>query len=168
MGRYYRTRSICGFPPYVLDLGDILAIGIKGDVSSFCGAIERFQRHGIKSNGLLSLKELCARRIALIKNEQIKWFISAYLPPDLFKYVTKDIFDLQRHEFKLKYAKDFHMCEACSINDYKQSSSIKCQCPKLAAAIHKLNNYFFNRMNNDNKITKNKPRIRLKCQYLFM
>ncbi|CAF5196689.1 unnamed protein product, partial [Rotaria sp. Silwood1] len=42
----------------------------KGDLSSFCGAIKRFQRHGIQSNGLLSLKELCARRIALIKNEQ--------------------------------------------------------------------------------------------------
>ena len=34
-----------------------LAIGIKGDLSSFCGAIKRFQRHGIQSNGLLNLKE---------------------------------------------------------------------------------------------------------------
>ncbi|CAF1106915.1 unnamed protein product [Rotaria sp. Silwood1] len=148
MGRYYRTSSSC----------DILAIGIKGDLSSFCGAIKRFQRHGIQSNGLLSLKELCARRIALIKNEQLKWFITAYLPPNLFKYVTKDIFDLRRDEFKLNYAKDFHMCEACSINDYKQQSSIKCRCPKLEAAIHKLNNYFFNQMNNDNKMIKNKAR----------
>ena len=64
-------------------------------VHSLCGAIRRFQRHGIQSNGLLTLKELCARHIALIKNEQIKWFITAYLPPNLFKYVTKDIFDLR-------------------------------------------------------------------------
>ncbi|CAF2789798.1 unnamed protein product [Rotaria sp. Silwood2] len=131
MSRYYRTRSI---------------------------SIKRFQRHGIQSNGLLSLKELCARRIALIKNEQTKWFITAYLPPNLFKYVTKDIFDLCRDECKLNYPKDFHMCEACSINDYKQPSSIKCRCPKREAAIHKLNNYFFNRMNNDNKIITDKPR----------
>ncbi|CAF1389052.1 unnamed protein product [Rotaria sordida] len=149
MGRYYRTRSTC----------DILAIGIKGDLSSFCGAIKRFQRHGIQSNDLLSLKELCARRIALIKNEQIKWFITAHLPSYLFKYVTKDIFDLQRDEFKLNYAKDFDMCKACSIDNYKQSSSIKCRCPKLKTAIHQLNNYFFKQMNNNNnKIKKNKPR----------
>jgi len=155
MGRYYRTTSTC----------DILAIGIKGDLASFCGAIKRFQRHGIQSNRLLSLKELCARRIALIKNEQIKWFITAYLPANLFKYVTKDIFDLRRDEFKLNYAKDFDMCKACSIDDYKQRSSIKCRCPKLEAAIDKLNNYFFNRMNNDKKIKKNKPR---KFELIYM
>jgi hypothetical protein len=148
MGRYYRTRSTC----------DILAIGIKGDLSSFCGAIRRFQRHGIQSNALLSLKELCARRIARIKNEQIKWFITAYLPANLFKYVTKDIFNLRQDEFKLNYAKDFDMCDACSINVDKRPSSIKCRCPKLEAAIRKLNNYFFNRMNNDKKMKKTKPR----------
>ncbi|CAF3406719.1 unnamed protein product [Rotaria socialis] len=51
---------------------EILAIGIEGDRDSLCGAIKRFERDGIQSNGLLSLKERCARYIARIKNEQTK------------------------------------------------------------------------------------------------
>ncbi|CAF0792720.1 unnamed protein product [Adineta steineri] len=144
MGRYYKTTSTC----------DIRAIGIKGDLNSLCGAIKRFQRHGIQSNDLLSLKELCARRIALIKNKQVRWFITAYLPPHLFKYVTNDIFDLRRDEFKLNYAKDFDMCDACSIDDYQQRTSMKCRCPKVEGVIRKLNNYFTRRMNNNKKKTK--------------
>src|SRR6185503_21183397 len=104
MGRYYQRQTT----------HETLAIGIKGDRSSLCGAIKRFQYNGIQWNGLLSLKEQCARRIALIKNEQLKCFINAYLPPNLFEYVTKDIFDLQRHEFTSNYADDLNLCEVCS------------------------------------------------------
>ncbi|CAF5029227.1 unnamed protein product, partial [Rotaria socialis] len=43
---------------------EIFAIGIEGDRDSLCGAIKRFERDGIQSNGLLSLKERCARYIA--------------------------------------------------------------------------------------------------------
>ncbi|CAF1075192.1 unnamed protein product [Rotaria sordida] len=131
---------------------DILAIGIEGDRSSLCGAIKRFQRYGIQSNGLLTLKEQCARYIVLIKNEQIKWFITVSLPVHLFKYVTKDIFNLQRDEFTSNNTDNFDLCEECSMNINKKRR-IKCQCPKLERAIDKLNKYFFKRMNNDNKIT---------------
>ena len=130
---------------------EILAIGIEGDRSSLCGAIKRFQRHGIQSNNLLSLKEQCARQIALIKNEQIKWFLNTYLPLHLFKYVTKDIFNLQRDEFALNYANDFDLCEECSMNTNKQRQ-IKCRCPKMERAMEKLNKYFFKRMNHEKKI----------------
>ncbi|CAF4293157.1 unnamed protein product [Rotaria sp. Silwood2] len=129
---------------------EILAVGIEGDRSSLCGAIKRFQRHGIQSNGLLTLKEQCARHIALIKNEQIKWFITASLPAHLFKYVTKDIFNLQRDEFTSNYANNLDLCEECSMNTDKKRRT-KCQCPKLERAIDKLNKYFFKRMNNENK-----------------
>jgi hypothetical protein len=147
MGRHYRNRSSY----------EILAIGVKGDLNSLCGAIKRFQRRGVQSTGLLSLKEQCARRIARIKNEQIKWFITAYLPPNLFKYVTKDIFDLRRGEFKVNYAKDFELCDECSSNGYTRSSK-KCRCPKLEGAIQKLNNYFYNRMNGDKKPKSNESK----------
>jgi hypothetical protein len=129
---------------------EILAIGIEGDCSSLCGAIKRFQRYGIQSNGLLTLKEQCARRIALIKNEQMKWFISANLPPNLFEYVTKDLFNLKRNEFASNYANDFELCEECSTNTDKKQR-IRCRCPKMERAIDKLNKYFFKRMNNEHR-----------------
>ena len=90
---------------------ETLAVGIKGDRHSLCGAIKRFKREGFQWNGLLSLKEQCARRIARIKNEQIKWFIASWLPPDLFQYATKGIFDLHRTEFVLNYPKKLYMWE---------------------------------------------------------
>jgi hypothetical protein len=130
---------------------EILAIGIEGDRSLFCGALKRFQHHGIQSNGPLTLKEQCARHIALIKNERIKWFITAYLPSNLFKYVTKDIFNLQRDEFTSNYADELDLCDGCSMNTDKVRRT-KCRCPKMERAIEKLNKYFFKRMNNGNKI----------------
>jgi hypothetical protein len=130
-----------------------LAIGIKGELSSFCGAIERFEHHGKQWNGLLTLKEQCARRIALIKNEQLKCFITAYLSSDLFKYVTKDIFDLERSEFTSNYAKPLYMCQECTMDSYEKPSD-DCQCPKMDAAIDALNNYLSKRMNNENDETE--------------
>ena len=130
---------------------EILAIGIEGDRSSFCGAIKRFQRHGIQSNGPLSLKEQCARRIARIKNDEIKWFINTYLSRHLFEYVTKDIFNLQRNEFALNYANDFDLCDECSMNNNKQRKT-KCRCPKMERAMEILNKYFYKRMNPGNEI----------------
>jgi hypothetical protein len=56
---------------------ETLAIAIKGELSSLCGAIKRFKRHGKQWNGLSTLKEQCTCRIALIKNEQFKCFIIA-------------------------------------------------------------------------------------------
>jgi len=131
-----------------------LAIGIKGDLSSLCGAIKRFQRHGKQWNGLLTLKEQCARRIARMKNEQLKCFINAYLPPTLFKYVTKDIFNLRRPELTSNYAKPLHLCEDCKINTGEEPG-ITCRCPNLEAAIHKLNKYFVKRINKGNKTKTN-------------
>jgi len=136
MGRYYQSQTTI----------ETLAIGIQGDRSSLCGAIKRFQRHGKQSNGLLTLKEQCARRIALIKNEQIRWFITAYLPSNLFKYVTKDIFDLRRDEFKSNYPKDFILCEECSF-ETDEKRRRKCRCPKMKSAIDKLNKHFFKEIN---------------------
>jgi len=131
-----------------------LAIGIKGDLSSLCGAIKRFQRRGKQWNGLLTLKEQCARRIARMKNEQLKCFINAYLPPTLFKYVTKDIFNLRRPELTSNYAKPLDLCEDCKINTGEESG-ITCRCPNLEAAIHKLNKYFVKRINKGNKTKTN-------------
>jgi hypothetical protein len=136
---------------------ETLAIGIKGNLDSLCGAIRRFQRHGTQWNGLLSLKEQCARRIALIKNEQIKCFITAYLPSPLFQYVTKDLFNLRRHEFVSKYPKPLLLCEEC-IMDTGKEPKIKCHCPNLDAAIYKLNKRFFKRMNKGNKTKTNRLR----------
>jgi len=143
MGRYNQRQTTT----------ETLAIGIKGNRSSLCGAIKRFQRHGKQWNGLLTLKEQCARRIARIKNEQLKCFITAYLPPTLFKYVTKDIFDLQRYEFTSNYADNFILCEVCDLDPDKESR-MKCRCPRMKSAIRKLNKYFFEQINNENKTKK--------------
>jgi hypothetical protein len=132
-----------------------LAIGIKGELSSFCGAIERFEHHGKQWNGLLTLKEQCARRIALIKNEQLKCFITAYLPPTLFKYVTKDIFNLQRYEFTSNYPEEFDLCDTCSTIT-RRKQRINCKCPNMKTAIRKLNKHFEKRMNKENKKGTNK------------
>lgn len=120
----------------------ILALGIKGELSSLCGAVKRFQRRGRQWDGVSSLKEQCARHIALMKNEQFKYMITAYLPSHLFKFVTKDIFDLQRSEIVLKYPKPYDMCKDCIIETSKESDS-DCRCPNLDATIYKLNKYFF-------------------------
>jgi len=128
-----------------------IAVGIKGDRHSLCGAIKRFERNGQQWNGFLSLKEQCARRIALIKNEQLKCFIIAYLSPNLFKYVTKDIFDLQRDEFISNCAKPFYMCQECTMDTYEDPSD--CQCPQMYDAIDALNKYFYKRMNDENEET---------------
>jgi len=144
MGRYNQRQMTT----------ETLAIGIKGDRSSLCGAIQRFQRNGIQWNGLLTLKGQCARRIALIKNEQLKCFITGYLPRNLFEYVTKDIFNLRRDEFTSNYADDFNLCQICSFNP-DEKSRMKCRCPRMNIAIRKLNKYFFERMNNENKTEKN-------------
>ena len=128
-----------------------IAVGIKGDRHSLCGAIKRFELNGPQWNRLLSLKEQCARRIALIKNEQIKWFITAYLPPNLFKYVTKDIFDLRRLDFLSKYPKPLYMCQECTM-DTEEDPPSDCQCPQMDAAIKALNKYFYKRMNHGNEV----------------
>jgi hypothetical protein len=125
-----------------------LAIGITGGLESFCGAIKRFQRSGVQWNGFLSLKEQCARRIALIKNEQLKYFISGSLPTSLFQYVTKDIFNLQRDEFKLNYPKKFTLCDACSVVSRRKQQK-QCNCPYMNNAIRKLSKHFSKRMNTD-------------------
>jgi hypothetical protein len=142
MGRNYRDASS----------SESIAVGIQGDRHSLCGAIKRFELQGSQWNGLLSLKEQCARRIALIKNDQIKWFITSYLPPHLFKYVTKDIFNLGRLEFISKYPKPFYMCQDCTMDSYEDTSD--CQCPKMDSAIDALNKHLFKRMNHG----KQKPR----------
>jgi len=130
-----------------------IAIGIEGDRHSLCGAIKRFELNGAQWNGLLSLKEQCARRIALIKNEQIKWFITAYLPANLFKYVTKDIFNLRRNEFVSKYPKPLYMCQECTMDSY-EDPSVGCGCPRMDDAIDALNKYLFKQMNKGNNKTK--------------
>jgi hypothetical protein len=135
-----------------------LAIGIKGDLNSLCGAVKHFERHGRQWNGLLTLKERCARRIALIKNEQLKCFITAYLPPTLFKYVTKDIFDLQRSEFTSNYAKTLDVCQDCAMKA-DTDSRIICQCANLEAAIDKLNKYVVKRINKRIKTKTNQLKI---------
>jgi hypothetical protein len=147
MGRYNQRQTTT----------ETLAIGIKGNRSSLCGAIERFQRNGTQWNGLLSLKEQCARRIALMKNEQLKCFITAYLPATLFQYVTKDIFDLRRYEFTSNYADDLNLCEVCSL-DPDEKGRMKCPCPRMKAAIDELNKYFFKRMNHENTAKTNKSK----------
>jgi hypothetical protein len=123
-----------------------LAIGIKGKCSSFCGAIKRFEDEGTKWNGLLTLKEQCARRIALLKNEQLKCIINAYLSPALFEYVTKDIFNIQRQEFTSNYPKKFYLCHACSVITHGRRQ-ITCACPRLKIVISKLNKHFSKRIN---------------------
>jgi hypothetical protein len=146
MGRNYKNAST----------SQTIAIGIQGDRHSLCGAIKRFElRGGKKWNRVLTLKEQCARRIVLIKNEQIKWFITAYLPEHLFKFVTKDIFNLRRREFKSRYPKPFYMCQECTMDSYEDPSD-DCQCPKMDAAIDALNNYLFKRTNNENDKRKTK------------
>ena len=74
------------------------------------------------------------------------------MPTNLFKYVTKDIFNLQRDEFKSNYADELDLCNECSMNTDRQRRT-KCRCPKLERAIEKLNKYFFKRMNDENKKT---------------
>jgi hypothetical protein len=147
MGRYYQRQTTT----------ETLAVGIKGDRHSLCGAIKRLQRTGKQWNGLLSLKEQCARHIALIKNEQLKCFINAYLPSNLFQYVTKDILNLRRDEFISNYPEEFELCEICMLNPEKKSRK-RCQCPEMESAIHKLNNYFFKRMNDEHKTSTNQIR----------
>lgn len=136
MGRNYKNASTT----------ETIAIGIRGDRHSLCGAIKRFERHGKRGNGLLSLKEQCARRIALVKNEHIKWFITAYLSEDLFRFVTKDIFNLRRREFASKYTKPLYMCQECTMDSYEDPSD-DCGCPKMETAIDEMNNYLFKRTN---------------------
>jgi hypothetical protein len=136
---------------------ETIAVGIQGDRHSLCGAIKRFELNGKQWNNLLTLKEQCARRIALIKNEQIKWFITAYLPPNLFKYVTRDIFNLRRDEFKMKYPKSLYMCQECTM-DTCESPSDDCGCPKMDDAIDALNKCLFKKMNG-RKMTKTKKPI---------
>ncbi|CAF1314067.1 unnamed protein product [Rotaria sordida] len=147
MGRNYKLQTTT----------ETLAIGIEGDRHSLCGAIKRFEVNGKQWNDLLTLKEQCARRIALIKNEQIKWFITAYLPPDLFEYVTKDIFNLRRREFRSNYAKPLYMCQECTM-DTCESSSDDCQCPQMDAAIDALNNCLFQQINKQKTIKTNKSK----------
>jgi hypothetical protein len=139
-----------------------IAVGIKGDRHSLCGAIKRFELNGQQWNSLLSLKEQCARRIALIKNEQLKCFILAYLSSNLFQYVTKDIFNLQRDEFVLNYAKPLYMCQECTMDSYEDPSN-DCQCPQMYDAIDALNKYFYKRMNDENEevITDESKEFRL-------
>ncbi|CAF0761243.1 unnamed protein product [Adineta steineri] len=144
MGRNYKN----------LTTTETIAIGIEGDRHSLCGAIKRVERTGIKSNNLLTLKEQCARHIALMKHEQNKWFITAYLPPHLFKYVTKDIFDLRRDEFKLNYAKPLYMCQECTMDTYEDPPD-DCQCPQIDTAIDTLNTYLFKKLNNNMRRNKN-------------
>jgi hypothetical protein len=143
MGRNYENATT----------SSTIAIGIEGDRHSLCGAIKRFELHGKQGNGLLTLKEQCARRIALIKNEQIKWFITAYLPSNLFKYVTKDIFNLRRQEFISKYPKPLYMCQECTMDTYEDPSD-DCQCPQMDTAIDALNKCLFKRTNNENDKAK--------------
>jgi len=150
MGRNYKNAST----------SETIAVGIQGDRHSLCGAIKRFELHGKQGISLLTLKEQCARRIALIKNEQIKWFITAYLPSHLFKYVTKDIFNLRRLEFKSKYPKPLYMCQECTMDTYEDPSD-DCQCPNMDAAIDALNNYLFKRMNNPKDKTKKQKQFEL-------
>lgn len=145
MGRNYRDATT----------SETIAIGIEGDRHSLCGAIKRFERHGKRGNHLLSLKEQCARRIVLIENEQIKWFITAYLPSHLFKFVTKDIFNLHRREFTSKYSKPLYMCQECTMDSYEDPSD-DCKCPNMTAAIDALNSHIFTRTNNHMKKNKSK------------
>jgi len=136
---------------------ETVAVGIEGDRHSLCGAIKRLELHGKQFNSLLTLKEQCARRIALIKNEQIKCFITAFLPPDLFKYVTKDIFNLRRQEFTSNYAKPLYMCQECTMDTY-ESPPDDCQCPKMDAAIDALNKCLFKQTNNRKMKKTNKTK----------
>jgi hypothetical protein len=136
---------------------ETLAIGIRGDRHSLCGAIKRLRRTGKQWNDLLSLKEQCARRIALIKTEQLKCFILAYLPPNLFQYVTKDIFNLQHYEFVSNYPKEFQLCEICTFNPERKSKR-RCPCPDMEGAIHELNKYMFKRMNDEDNTSKKQIR----------
>ena len=130
MGRNYRD----------LDATTTIAVGIEGNRHSLCGAIKRFEQQGNQWNSVLTLKERCARSIALIKNEQIRWFITAYLPPHLFQYVTKDLFDLRRDEFKSAYPANVYMCQECSM-DTDESPPDDCRCPNMDGAIDYLNKY---------------------------
>jgi len=159
MGRNYKWQTTT----------ETLAIGIEGDRHSLCGAIKRFEHNGKQWNGLLTLKEQCARRIALIKNEHIKWFITSYLPSNLFKYVTKDIFNLRRYEFRSNYAKPLYMCQECSMDTYEDPSD-DCQCPQMDAAIDALNNFLFKHMNNRTMIKKkqNQNNLNLFIKYQMM
>jgi len=76
--------------------------------------------------------------------------ITAYLTPNLFKYVTKDRFNLRRREFISKYPKPLYMCEECTM-DTGEEPGIKYRCPNVEAAICKLNERFFKRMNKGKK-----------------
>jgi hypothetical protein len=149
-----------------LEHTEIVAFGIEGDRHSLCGAIKRFELNGKQWNGVLTLKEQCARRIALIKHEQIKWFITAYLPPHLFKYVTKDIFSLQRHEFRSKYAKPLYMCQECTMDSYEDPSD-DCQCPKMDEAIDALNKSLFKTIHKQKTTKTNKPIKQIKFELIY-
>ena len=121
---------------------EILTVGIEADRHSLCGAIKRFASQGSPWNGLLSLKELCARRIALIKDETRRWFIISHLSPNLVQYVTRDLFDLRREEFSSNYAEPLYMCHECYVDSY-ESPPATCRCPNLDKAIERLNNHMF-------------------------
>jgi hypothetical protein len=121
---------------------EILTVGIQADRHSLCGAIKRFASKGSSWNGLLSLKELCARRIALIKDEQRRWFIISHLSPNLVQYVTRDLFDLRREEFSSNYAKPLYMCQECYMDTY-ESPPDTCRCPNMGKAIKRLNEHMF-------------------------
>lgn len=152
---------------YQRTIPQTLAIGITGYRSSLCGAIKRFQRHRKRENNILSLKEQCARRIALIKNEQLKYFITAYIPPHLYEYVTNDIFTLHRQEFQSNYPEDFYLCEDCSLGP-QDKSPMKCKCPRMKNAINKLNKYFFQqRMNNNNSNGGGNQPVRKKLKLIY-
>ena len=124
------------------DRMEILAVGIEADRHSLCGAIKRLERQGSSWNGLLTLKELCARRIALINDEQRRWFITSYLPANLFRYVTRDLFDLRRKAFSADYAAPLYMCQECSM-DTSESPPATCRCPNMDRAIERLNKHMF-------------------------
>ena len=136
-----------------------IAVGIKGDRHSLCGAIKRFELHGPQWNGSLSLREQCARRIALIRNEQLKCFILGYLSSNLFQYVTKDIFNLQRDEFISSCAKPFYMCQECTMDTYEKP--MNCRCPQMSDAIDALNKSFSKRLNDEDEEIDESKEFRL-------
>ena len=137
-----------------------IAIGIKGDRHSLCGAIKRFERSEKRFNNFLSLKERCARHIALMKNEQIKSFITGYLPTHLFTYVTKDIFNLRSLEFRLNYPKPFYMCVECAMDSCEDPSDTRL-CPNIEDAIEKLNQHFFKTQQRQQQRGNKTPRFEL-------
>lgn len=130
---------------------ETIAIGIKGNRHSLCGAFKRFQHHGPQWNGPLTLKERCARYVALMKNEQLKCFILGYLSADLFQYVTKDLFDLRRYEFTMNYPQPLYMCQECTMDSYEKPSD-DCGCPQMYNVIRELNKQFFKEVDDEDEI----------------